>query len=408
MAPLTAAAARAAAAPLAVGQSGQARPVLDWSPRASALGVYVHVPFCAKRCGYCSFNTAPYLETAVPRYVQAVLGEIDRVGEAPWAGAVALGSVFFGGGTPSLLAAPQLGAILDRLRERFTVAPEAEITVECNPESVSRERLAGYRAAGVNRISLGVQSLDDRILPALDRLHTAADARRAFEAARAAGFDNVSIDLIYGLPGLDVATWERTVRAVTGWEPDHLSAYALTLDEGSLWRSAGVSRLPAEETVTAQYRLLARLARAAGFEHYEISNYARPGRRSGHNQVYWRAQEYLALGPGACGFLGTVRYENVRAVDRYCSLIEGGALPVAAHETLTARQMLADRLILGLRLADGVPDSWLRDRVDLEPGRLAAVLEAWQERGLLVVAGGRVWLSENGFLLSDALFTELL
>ncbi len=381
---------------------------LGWAPREAALGAYVHVPFCVARCAYCSFNTAPYLTEAVPRYLRAVGGEIDLAGGAAWAGPVRLATVFFGGGTPSVLTAAELASVLERLRARFGLAADAEITVECNPESVSRDRLAGYRAAGVNRISLGVQSLDDRILAALDRVHSAAEARAAFDIARHAGFDNVSADLIYGLPGLDLATWEKTVGELLGWEPDHLSAYALTLDGGSRWRSTGVDGLPSEEVVIGQYRLLADLGRSAGFEHYEISNYARPRRRSAHNQVYWRAEEYLAFGPGACGFLGRVRYANVKPTERYCALVEEGTLPIGTYETLTLRQMLAERLILGLRLADGVPEGWLRERIALEPGRLPALLDAWQERGLLVLGDGRAHLTEDGFLLSDTLFAELL
>jgi oxygen-independent coproporphyrinogen-3 oxidase len=336
------------------------------------------------------------------------LGEVDIVARAPWAGAVDLRSVFLGGGTPSLLPVEAMADILERLRARWGVEPGAEITVECNPESVSLERLAGYRRAGVTRISLGVQSLDDRILPTLDRLHSAAQARRAFDDARAAGFDDVSVDLIYGLPGLDLATWEETVKRALGWEPDHLSAYALTLDEGSLWNSAGVTRLPAEETVTAQYGRLTELAAEAGFEHYEVSNYARPGHRSTHNQIYWRAEEYLGLGPGACGFLGDVRYGNIKPVERYGDLVAAGVPPVATHETLTPRQRMAERLILGLRLGDGVPAAWLDERAALGPARLPATLEAWRERGLLGESDGRVRLTEAGFLLSDALFIELL
>jgi len=379
-----------------------------WVPRAESLGAYLHVPFCTQRCGYCSFNTAPDAPGAVARFVPALLGEIDLVAGAPWAGAVDLRSVFLGGGTPSLLPAEAMADILERLRLRFGVEAGAEITVECNPESVSLERLAGYRRAGVTRISLGVQSLDDRILPTLDRLHSAAQARRAFDDARAAGFDDVSVDLIYGLPGLDLATWEETVKRALGWEPDHLSAYALTLDEGSLWNSAGVTRLPAEETVTAQYGRLTELAAEAGFEHYEVSNYARPGHRSTHNQIYWRAEEYLGLGPGACGFLGDVRYGNVKPVERYGALVAAGVPPVATHETLTPRQRMAERLILGLRLGDGVPAAWLDERAALGPARLPATLEAWRERGLLGESDGRVRLTEAGFLLSDALFIELL
>ncbi len=379
-----------------------------WAPRSGRLGMYIHLPFCAQRCGYCSFNTAPYAPGAMDRFLAALGAEIDLAAKAPWAASTTIASVFVGGGTPSLATDEEMAAVLDRLRERFRVDAAAEVTVECNPESVSRERLAGYRRAGVNRISLGVQSLDDRMLPRLNRLHSAPEARAAFDAARHAGFDNISADLIYGLPGLDQATWERTVGRLLEWRPEHLSAYALTLDEGSLWRAAGVTGLPGEEEVTAQYWALARLAADAGYEHYEVSNYARPGRRSAHNQVYWRAEEYLGLGPGACGFLGDVRYANVKPVERYCALVEGGQPPVASHETLTRRQRLAERLILGLRLSEGVPAAWVSERIDFERGRLPALLTAWKERGLLVEDAGRLRLSEAGFLLSDALFIELL
>ena len=422
-----------------------------WKPSANALGAYLHIPFCTQRCGYCSFNTAPDAPGAVARFVPALLGEIGLAATAPWAAAVHLKSVFLGGGTPSLLPPEAMAAILDRLRAHFPLEPSAEITVECNPESVSVERLAGYRHAGVTRISLGVQSLDDRILPTLDRLHTAAQAREAFDAARAAGFSDVSADLIYGLPGLDLPTWEATVKGVLGWQPDHLSAYALTLDEGSLWHARGVSvvraagrrgagpppaeasespeiraagrrgagpppaeasespiLMPPEEITTAQYRLMTELAAEAGFEHYEVSNYARPGHRSAHNQIYWRAEEYLGFGPGACGYLGDVRYANVKPVDRWAAMIADGLAPVDSHETLTPRQRMAERLMLGLRMREGVPARWMEERVAVDGPRLRGVLAAWTERGLLVTEGGRARLTEPGFLLSDALFMELL
>jgi len=390
-----------------------------WTPRASALGCYIHVPFCTVRCGYCSFNTAPHDTRAVPRFVAAVCAEIDLAASSPWARAVELATVFLGGGTPSLLSPDELHAILHRLATRFRVAPGAEITVECNPESATRERLAAYRALGVTRISLGVQTLDDALLPVLDRQHTAAGARAAYDAARAADFPHVSVDVMYGVPGAPDGAWERTVAELLAWDPDHLSAYGLTLDEGSLWHAAGGHALPPDDRVTAEYWHLAERARAAGFEHYEVSNYARSGHRSAHNQMYWRAGEYIALGPGACGFLGQVRYSNHRAVPRYCGEIEAGDLPVASHETLTARQMLGERLFLGLRTADGIPDAWLEERLALGPASLARRLDDWVERGLLergvpeagaVELGGvaRARLTEAGFLLSDALFAELL
>ncbi|HEY7041156.1 MAG TPA: radical SAM family heme chaperone HemW [Methylomirabilota bacterium] len=368
----------------------------------------MHLPFCVERCGYCSFNTAPYTPGGLDRFLSALIRECDLAGAAPWAPGVTLDTLFLGGGTPSLLDASQMAQVLGHLGGRLAVEPTAEVTVECNPDDLDVERLAGYRRAGVTRISLGVQSLDDGVLPRLDRRHSAGQARRAFDAAREAGFDNVSVDLIYGLPGLDLATWTATVREALTWAPDHLSAYALTLDEGSLWHATGVGRLPAEETVTAQYWTLARLAAEAGFEHYEISNYARPGSRSRHNQRYWRWEEYLGLGPGACGFLGRVRYGNVKPVERYSTLVEAGHLPLQSHEALTERQALGEQLILGLRTSDGIPGERLAERCALERDGLPAVLDAWRERGLLVERDGRARLTEAGFLLSDSLFTELL
>jgi len=385
----------------------------EWPPDSSILGVYLHIPFCRRRCHYCSFNTAPYRGAAMGRFLAALHRELDMVGDPGWTERVTIGTVFLGGGTPSLLEADELAEILDRLSKRLALVPGAEITVEANPESLTREKLEGYRLAGVNRLSLGVQSVDAHLLARLGRLHSPEDALRAFDLARCAGFDNVSVDLMYGLPGLDLPAWETTVREVLSWEPDHLSAYGLTLDAGSRWASEGVPDLPGEEAVVAQYWLLARLARDAGYEHYEISNYCRPGRRSRHNQLYWNAEEYLGLGPGAAGFLGGVRYTNVKPVERYSALLLRGELAVGEWERLTAAQRLGERLILGLRLAEGVPLGWLEARVAQEPRRLPRLLESWQAEGLLVVAerkdgGGRARLTEAGFLLSDTLFVELL
>ena len=376
-------------------------------PEADTLGLYVHVPFCTKRCGYCSFNTAPLEEGAMARYLEAIHREIDLLGALPWAARVRLATVFVGGGTPSLLAAEDLATALDGIRARFDVGADAEITVECNPESVTRQKLEGYRAAGVNRLSLGVQSLDDSILPRLGRLHDARGARAAFEAAREAGCANLSVDLMYGLPGLDLDGWRRAVDTVLDWGPDHLSAYGLTLDAGSLWGAAGIEGLPAEQEQIDQYWRLAHAAAAHGLEHYEISNYARPRFRSRHNQIYWHAAEYLAAGPGACGFLGRVRYQNVKATPRYCEALADGALPVASAEQLTPRQRLTERLILGLRTADGVPTAWLEPRLDGERD-LRRRIETWRAQALLVDTDDRVRLTEAGFLLSDALFVELL
>jgi oxygen-independent coproporphyrinogen-3 oxidase len=380
----------------------------DTAPRSQSLGLYVHVPFCVKRCYYCSFNTAPLGAAAeMQRYLGALRREIALLAEASWAAGVEIETIFLGGGTPSLIDPEDMAGLLESIRARWSVSSDVEVTVECNPESVSRDKLAAYRAAGVTRISLGVQSLDDAVLPKLGRLHDARGARGAFVAARAAGYDNVSVDLMYGLPDLDLAVWTASVEGVLAWGPEHVSAYGLTLDTGSLWAATGVEGLPPEGTVVEQYWALARAAAARGFEHYEISNYARPGFRSRHNQIYWRAAEYLAAGPGACGFVGNVRYGNVKPVARYCAVLEADRLPIETSERLTARQCDSERLFLGLRLIDGVPRSALHARM-ADDAPLARRIAAWREAGLLADRGPNVALSEAGFLVSDALFVELL
>lgn len=366
----------------------------------------MHVPFCERRCPYCSFNTAP-LSHGVDRYLDALDLEIRLLSTLPWAAGVEAATVFLGGGTPSVLAPHQIARVLQHLGAAFPLASDAEITVEANPESVTAAKLAGYRAAGVNRLSLGVQALDDALLARLGRLHSARRAEEAFEAARQAGFANVSVDLMYGIPGLDHDGWHATVTRVLGFRPEHLSAYGLTLDPGSLWRSTGVAGLPTEEASVEQYRVLAREAAAHGLEHYEVSNYARPGFRSRHNQRYWQGREYLGLGPGGCGFIGDLRYGNARATTRYCRLLEAGTLPLESAERLSPAGRAGERLMLGLRLADGVPRADLDARAAGDP-RLGRDLAAWRARGLLVDRGDRTRLTEEGFILSDALFVDLV
>ena len=347
-------------------------------------------------------------DAAMSRFLAALGREIDLLADLPWTHEVTIATVFFGGGTPSLLTGDEMQAVMDGLRGALHVDPGAEVSVECNPESVDTRKLGAYRRAGVTRISLGVQALDDAVLPRLGRLHAARDARAAFEAARAAGVDNLSVDLMYGLPGVDPEVFARGVEDLLNWRPEHFSAYGLSLDAGSTWGSHGVRGLPDEDAVVAQYWTVARAAAARGYEHYEVSNYARPGFRSRHNLTYWRAAEYLACGPGACGFIGDVRYGNVKPVARYCGMVEAGALPIDTSETLTGRQRLAERLILGLRTSDGVPSAWLAEREHGDPA-LSRRLQAWRDQMLLTeTSDGRMRLTEQGFLVSDALFVELL
>ncbi len=383
------------------------RPDLERGPAGRRYGLYVHCLFCLRRCPYCDFNVAIFREDRVAPFVAALTAELERYAALPWAGRVPAVSLFFGGGTPSLLPAEAIAAVVARARAGLGLAPDAEVTLEANPEGLDAARLAAFRDAGVTRLSLGVQALDDGLLARLGREHRAATARAAYAAARRAGFDNVSVDLLYGCPGQDVAGWRATLAEVLGWAPEHLSAYALTLEPGTRF-GRRPPPLPREETIAAQFALLEERAAAAGLARYEISNFARPGYRSRHNLLYWQRADYLGLGPGAHAGLGAVRFGNERSRIRWAAALAGGRWPIAWSERLTPAQVRAERLVLGLRLAEGVPRGWLAERFAGDPGRLAALLDRYVGAGVLAEERECVRLTSRGVLVSDTLFAELV
>ncbi|MBI2762079.1 MAG: radical SAM family heme chaperone HemW [Chloroflexi bacterium] len=277
--------------------------------RADSISLYLHIPFCDHRCAYCDFNAYAGLETLIPAYVDALGTEVrfwaERLGARP------VPTVFFGGGTPSLLPLPLLERTLATIRASFAVDPHAEWTIEANPGTVDQAYFRGLRALGINRVSLGVQSFDDGELKRLDRIHDAATAVAAFEAARAAGFDNLSLDLIYGLEGQTLASWRRNVERAIALEPEHLSLYALTIEEGTPLAhrvSKGQAPEPDPDLQADMYELAQERLAAAGYEQYEISNWAKPGRECRHNLVYWRDGEWLGLGAGAHSHIDDVRF----------------------------------------------------------------------------------------------------
>lgn len=384
--------------------AGQAGP-LTLAPRGRLLGLYFHLPFCLRRCPYCDFNVAIYRPDRVGPFLDALGREIDLWGQVPWASSVEIRSVYFGGGTPSLLGPLQIGQFLGRLRQRFAVVRTSEVTLEANPEGLTEERLGGYLEAGVNRLSIGVQGLDDDLLGRLGRGHTANDARLAFAGARNAGFSNVNFDLIWALPGQTLVRWEATLDEVLGWRAEHISAYQLTVEPGTLFGKRGVPDLPDEETVVAQYWRLVELAGAAGYEHYEVSNFARPGFASTHNRHYWSGGEYLGLGPGAHSHLDGARFSNDRSIRRYQEATSEGRFPVAQWEVLTPSQRMAEQISLGLRTREGVPLAWLESR---QGGRaLEPLLSEYQAQGLLSLERGRVCLTDLGILVADTLILQL-
>jgi oxygen-independent coproporphyrinogen-3 oxidase len=401
--------------------STQASPGASNAEAAQPLALYLHIPFCTAKCGYCDFNSYEGLDHLVPEYTPALIREIGLW--APAAKAHRVETVFFGGGTPSLTSIDDLTSIVAAIRERFDVAADAEWTLEANPSELTREHLEGLRGAGINRLSMGVQSLHDEELQQLDRLHSAERAIAAFHDARAAGFDNVNLDLIYGLIDQPIERWQSTLEQVIELGPEHLSCYALTVEPGTaLYYQVEKGLLPAPDPDVAadEYEWTrARLAEA-GYHQYEISNWARPGRECRHNLVYWRAQSYLGLGAGAHSYFAGNRLANVDAPTRYVEAVDrsyeeraaagrGELHQIAGGETPDAATAVADALILGLRLTEGVEIAAFDARfgADLE-GSFGATFAKYEQLGILDRSGGRLRLTERGLLLSNELFVELL
>ncbi|HLY38757.1 MAG TPA: radical SAM family heme chaperone HemW [Candidatus Binatia bacterium] len=379
------------------------------------FGLYVHVPWCRQVCPYCDFNV--YTSSTMPEraYVDALAVELGTYARDPtWAGRP-LRSVYVGGGTPSLFAPATIGELVATADRAFALASDAEVTLEANPGTVSAERLAAYRATGVNRLSLGAQSFESRTLATLGRDHAAADSARAVAAARTAGFDNVSLDLVYAVPGTGLAGWEDDLRAAIDLAPEHVSAYALTYEEGTpfhRWRGSGRLQPVAHDDEAAMAELTVATLEAAGLRRYEISSFARPGRESRHNVSYWDGSDYLGLGAGAHAFTREPapgrRWMNERLPARYLAAIAADGTAVASEERLTETQARAEFVFTGLRRVAGVDaDAFaLRfgDDVDAAFPQLADLIHT----GLVERAGRRIRLTTRGLAFADEVSARLL
>lgn len=358
------------------------------------LGVYVHVPFCAHRCDYCDFATWTDRAHLIDAYVDACVADVARWRDAGFAAA---DTVFFGGGTPSLLPSGRL----ERILEEIPRTVDAEVTVECNPDAVSPTQLASYRRSGVTRLSIGVQSYAPHVLAALGRTHDPANVERAFSWAREAGFEHLNADLIYGAPGESARDWEATLEAVLALTPDHVSCYALTVEPATvLGRLVAAGDRPApEDDVQADRYLVAddRLT-AAGYAWYEISNWARPGAECRHNLAYWRGGEYLAIGCAAHGLLGGRRWWNVRTPERYVERITAGASPEIGAEALDDDARAEEAWALTLRTR------WGAASTGLDP----SVLDELVSADAIELAPGRVTLTRRGRLLATDVTARML
>ena len=371
---------------------------------AAGVGLYVHLPFCASRCAYCTFVTST--ETALmPRTIGAVASEIRRL--SPRCG-LPLASLYLGGGTPSLVAPDDLAGVFSAVRSAFRLLPDAEVTLEANPDDVTREKVRAWRSLGVNRISLGIQALQERILTMLNRRHSAAQGRDAASIVHDEGLV-LSVDLMLGLPGLTAADVETNVNDMLAVEPHHVSVYLLEMDKPHRLVALAARRpdlFPDEDAAAGQYLAAGRRLTAAGYRHYEISNFARPGFAARHNTRYWRGQTVLAAGVAAHGQAGRRRWANVADLGEYLRRADAGESAVDWSKRLEPDDALRERTMVGLRLAAGVP------AVDLDRcGRLSppfrSRLEDFLELGLARRRGERIRLSPRGWLLSNELLATL-
>ena len=368
-----------------------------------SFGVYVHVPFCATRCGYCDFNT--YTPTEVDsshaQYLDALEKELELAAARDLPKAE---TVFIGGGTPSLLGAQGLGRILGAIRNTFGIVAGAEITTESNPESTSPDYFAGLRDAGFTRVSLGMQSASTPVLKVLDRQHTPGRAVAAAREALSAGFEHVNLDMIYGTPTETDDDVRRTLDAILATGVDHVSAYSLIVEDGTrMARKVNKGLLPApdEDVLARRYEMISSTLEDAGFEWYEVSNWSLPGGECEHNRIYWVDGNWWGAGPGAHSHLGNERFFNVKHPSRYIDALGRGELPIKETETLTEADRHMEKIMLGLRLREGIPEAWL-------DAHATPALERFIGRGLLERADDRVRITKPGRLLADGIITDLL
>ncbi|HEX6279560.1 MAG TPA: radical SAM family heme chaperone HemW [Pyrinomonadaceae bacterium] len=367
-----------------------------------AAGVYLHIPFCKSRCSYCDFATDVYRSSdAVERYVNALSREVGnfQVGGLP------ADTIYFGGGTPSLLTSDQVAAISKNVHSKFEIANECEITMEMNPATVTPESLAAYRDLGVNRASFGVQTFNDRDLKLLARGHDANDARTTYRLLRGAGFDNISFDLIAGLPGQSIQDWVRNLDEAVSMEPAHLSLYLLEIHEGTPLAAQLQSgrRKPIDDELAAEmYELMIDRLESAGYRQYEISNFAKPGFESRHNTKYWKLHPVYGFGVSAHSFDGRERYANERDTALYVERIEDTGTAEVSRESIDET---AEAAFLGLRLNEGIDLERFGGRFHVD---LRKRVEGSEENGLVEVVGGRLRLTRKGMLFSNEVFAQFV
>lgn len=368
-----------------------------------ALGLYIHIPFCKAKCAYCDFYSLAHSEEKMDAYMAALLHHLEEV--APRAAGMQVDTVYFGGGTPSYLGAARLCRILQTVLRRYDVARDAEITLEANPDSAGDwKELRKLRRAGFNRLSLGVQSTDDALLRRIGRVHTYEQVQQAVMAARKAKFTNLSLDLIYGLPGQTMEDWQRTLADAVALGPEHLSCYGLKLEEGTpLWQQRQTLTLPDDDAQADMYLYTVAALGEMGYEQYEISNFAKSGKESRHNLKYWRMEEYAGFGPGAHSDFGGVRYGYVRDIDSYIA----GRLVLSESETDSTLARDYEYVMLSLRTAAGIDRQTFEKRYRQRFQPMETLFEQYEKAGLASRTEGGWRLTPRGFLVSNSIIAAL-
>ena len=387
------------------------------SPAASAgqeppAGLYIHIPFCKSKCQYCAFTSFPAKGFDLQGYMAGLLRQAETMARHPWCRATRFASLYLGGGTPTIYDGPILTELINRCLGLFNFSKDPEITVEANPNTVSSAKLLELKKAGVTRLSLGVQVFADRLLKKISRTHTTAEALAAIRMAREAGFDNLNIDLIYGLPGQSPVDWQESLEQAASLQPEHLAIYELMIEEGSGFaelEKAGKLDLPDEDAVTAMAEMIPDLLTPAGYLRYEISNYARNNKRSNHNINYWQNGSYLGLGAGAVSCFSGLRVSSVDDPDLFSRLVGDNRPPYKDAEALGREIAFRETVIMGLRMVEGVSRKRLQDRFDMDPAEYyGKILDELIAQGLIETNNNFLRLTDHGLALANQVLCRLV
>ncbi len=374
-----------------------------------SLGIYIHIPFCVRKCAYCAFNSYEVQSKEIKkRYVSAVKQEIEKPGDF----SNDIATIFLGGGTPTCLSGESLKGMLQICHTNFNVLDQAEITIECNPGTVDRHNLGILRETGVNRLSFGVQDFHDSFLKKIGRIHTVKIVQESYKMAREVGYQNVNLDLMFGLPEQNIHHFQETIKQAVSLEPEHLSVYGLKVEPGTplhQWREQGKITLPCDDEQAEMFEWAMDYLKVSGYNHYEISNFAKPGYECVHNQIYWRNEGYIGFGAGAWSFLGGTRWENKEGLEDYIKCMENEQSPVEKHEHIDINTEMTETMIMHLRMRHGISREYFYNRFALNIERVYGdVINDLKTWGLLVEEEGLLHLTSRGVLLGNCVFEKFL